>query len=241
MKTGELEYWGREGKRYVGYLAMPDRPEGPAVLLAHNAPGVGDFERTIAHRLAGLGYIVLCADYIGDGEVLAMEAIGPRLGSAIAETTLIRNAITAGFSALTSQSGVDAGKIAAIGYCFGGAAVLELARGGAAVAAVVGFHSSLPVTHPEDNRNIKGKVLIQTGAADLMTPPDIRATFEAQMNEAGVDWRMILYGGTLHAFTIPGAEAYGIPGLKYDRDADERSWRAMLDLFSESIGRPAFG
>ena len=241
MKTGELEYRGREGQRYVGYLAAPDRPEGPAVLLAHNAPGVSDFERTIAHRLADLGYIVLCADYIGGGEVLAMEAVGPRLGPAIAETTLIRDTITAGFSALTSQPGVDAGKIAAIGYCFGGAAVLELARGGAAVAAVVGFHSSLPVTHPEDNKNIKGKVLIQTGAADPMVPPDIRATFEAQMNEAGVDWRMILHGGTLHAFTVPGAEAYGMQGLRYDRGADERSWRAMLDLFSESIGKPAFG
>ncbi len=241
MKTGELEYRGCKGKRYVGYLARPDWPEGPAILLAHNAPGVSDFERTIAHRLTGLGYIVLCADYIGDGEVLAMEAIESRLGSAIAETTLIRDAITAGFLALTAQPGVDARKVAAIGYCFGGAAVLELARGGAAVAAVVGFHSSLPVTHPEDNRNIKGKVLIQTGAADPMVPPDIRATFEAQMNEAGVDWRMILHGGTLHAFTVPGAEAYGMPGLRYDRGADERSWRAMLDLFEESISKPALG
>ncbi len=239
MKTSELEYRGREGNRYVGYLAMPDRPDGPAVLLAHNAPGVSDFERTIAQRLAGLGYVVLCADYIGDGEMLAMEAIGPRLGSAIADTTLIRDAITAGFSALIAQPGVNAGKVAAIGYCLGGAAVLELARGGAAVAAVVGFHSSLPVTRPEDNRNIKGRVLIQTGAADPMVPPDIRTTFEAQMNEAGVDWRMILYGGVLHAFTVPGAKAYGMSGLRYDRGADERSWRAMLDLFEESIGKPA--
>jgi len=72
-----------------------------------------------------------------------------------------------------------------------------------------------------------------------MVPPDIRTTFEAQMNEAGVDWRMILYGGVLHAFTVPGAKAYGMSGLRYDRGADERSWRAMLDLFEESIGKPA--
>ncbi len=239
MKTGGLEYRGRDGERYVGYLVMPDHADGPAVLLAHNAPGVSDFERTIAQRLAGLGYVVLCADYIGDGEMLAREAIGPRLGNAIADTTLLRDAITAGLSALIAQPGVDAGKIAAIGYCLGGAAVLELARGGAEVAAVVGFHSSLPVTHPEDNRNIKAKVLIQTGAADPMVSGEIRATFEAQMNESGVDWRMILYGGILHAFTVPDADAYGMPGLRYDRGADERSWRAMLNLFEESIGKPA--
>ena len=239
MKTGELEYRGREGQRYVGYLATPDRPDGPAVLLAHNAPGVSDFERAVARRLAGLGYIVLCADYIGDGEVLASDAVRTRLGSAIADTTLIREPIAAGFAALLAQPGVDPGKVAAIGYCLGGAAVLELARGGAAVAAVVGFHSSLPATRPQDNRNIKAKVLIQTGAADPMVPPDVRTTFEAQMDEAGVDWRMILYGGIQHAFTVPGADTYGMPGMRYDRGADERSWRAMLDLFEESIGRPA--
>ncbi len=141
--------------------------------------------------------------------------------------------------ALVAQPSVDASRVAAIGYCLGGAAALELARGGAAVAAVAVFHSSLPVTQPQDSRNIRGKVLVQTGAADAMAPPDVRTLFEAQMNEAGVDWRMILYGGVMHAFTIPSAASYGMPGLRYDRDADERSWRAMLDLFRESIDKPA--
>ena len=238
MKTGDVEYRDCEGKRYVGYLAAPDRPAGPAVLLAHNAPGVGDFEREIAHRLASLGYVVLCADYVGDGEVLSMDSVHARLGSAIAETTLLRPAIVAGFRALLAQPGVDPGRVAAIGYCLGGAACLELARAGAEVAAVACFHSSLPITCPEDNRNIGGKVLVQTGAADTMAPPDLRATFEAQMNAANVDWRMIVYGGVQHAFTVPGADDYGMPGLRYDRGADERSWRAMLDLFGETIDRP---
>ena len=237
--SSELEYQVQGGERYVGYLVAPQRIEGPAVLLAHNAPGVSDFERGVAQRLAGLGYVVLCADYIGNGEVLEMTAIRTRLGAAIADTTLLRNAMTAGLQALVAQPGVAAGKVAAIGYCLGGAAALELARSGADVAAVVGFHSSLPVTHPEDNRNIKGKLLIQTGAADPMVLPDTRKMFEAQMNEAGVDWRMMLYGGVEHAFTVPNAASYGLPGLAYDRDADERSWRAMLDLFAESIGTPA--
>lgn len=167
-----------------------------------------------------------------------MGEVHSRLGSAIADTTLLRSPIIAGFQALLTQPGVDAGRVAAIGYCLGGAAALELARGGTDVAAVVAIHASLPVMHPEDNRNIRGKVLVQTGAADVMVPADVRATFEAQMNEAGVDWRMILYGNVQHAFTVPGATDYGMRGLRYDRQADERSWRAMLDLFAEGIGAP---
>lgn len=238
MHQGDLEYRDGQGRRYIGHLVAPDQPEGSAVLLAHNAPGVDDFERGIAQRLAGLGYVVLCADYIGDGELLGMDQVHSRLGAAIADTTLLRGAITAGFEALIAQPGVEASRVAAIGYCLGGAAALELARCGADVAAVAVFHSKLPVTQPESNRSIRGKILVQTGAADAMAPADVRTLFEAQMNEAGVDWRMILYGGVLHAFTVPGASNYGMPGLRYDRDADERSWRAMLDLFEESIGNP---
>jgi dienelactone hydrolase len=238
MQTRDVEYSDGTGKRYVGFLAAPPRPTGPAVLVAHNAPGVSDFERGIARRLAQAGYVALCADYIGDGEVLSMQALGTRIGPLIADTTLVREPINAALAALVRQSAVDSGRIAAIGYCFGGAAVLELARTGAAVKAVVGFHSSLPVTRPQDNKNIQGKVLLQQGASDPLVPPDVRATFEVQMNEAAVDWRMILYGGTLHAFTVPGSENLGMAGVAYDKASDERSWRAMLDLFEESIGRP---
>jgi dienelactone hydrolase len=236
MQTRDVEYSDSTGKRYVGFLAAPPRPTGPAVLVAHNAPGVSDFERGVARRLAQAGYVALCADYIGDGEVLSMQAIGTRIGPLIADTTLVREPINAALAALVRQSAVDSGRIAAIGYCFGGAAVLELARTGAAVKAVVGFHSSLPVTRPQDNKNIQGKVLLQQGASDPLVPPDVRATFEVQMNEAAVDWRMILYGGTLHAFTVPGSENIGMAGVAYDKASDERSWRAMLDLFEESIG-----
>ena len=239
MQYSNLEYWDDEGRRYVGHLVVPNNAQGSAVLLAHNAPGIDDFERGIAQRLAGLGYIVLCADYVGDGKLLSMDRVQACLGASIADTTLLRDPITAAFRALVAQPGVDTSRTAAIGYCLGGAAVLELVRGGAGVAAVVTFHGSLPVGQPEDDRNIKGKVLIQTGAADAMVPSEARTLFEAQMNEAGVDWRMILYGGVLHAFTVPGATSYGMSGLRYDPSADERSWRAMLDLFSESIDRPS--
>lgn len=237
MNTRDLEYRDAAGKRYVGFLARPEQPSGAAVLLAHNAPGVSDFERGVARRLAALGYVVLCADYNGDGEVLTMQAIQPRFAPLMADSSLIRGPINAGLAALISQPGVDATRVAAIGYCFGGTTVLELARSGAEVAAVVGFHCSLPINRPEDARHIRGKVLIQQGAADPMVPTEARATFEAQMNAAGVDWRMYLFGGTLHAYTVPGSEHMGLPGMAYHQLADQRSWRAMLDLFAESIDR----
>ncbi len=112
MNTSDLAYGDADGRHYVGYFATPERPAGAAVLLAHNAPGVDDFEREVAHRLAGLGYIGLCADFVGDGEVLSMNAVHSRLGSAIAETTLLRPSVTAGFRALLAQPSVDAARSA---------------------------------------------------------------------------------------------------------------------------------
>ncbi|MDB5698712.1 MAG: hypothetical protein JWN69_1516, partial [Alphaproteobacteria bacterium] len=137
--------------------------------------------------------------------------------------------------------GVEAARIAAIGYCFGGFASLELARGGADVAAVVGFHSGLPIDRPEDAWNIKGKVLILNGTADPVVPPEKRLAFETQMNAAGVDWQMHLYGGIQHSFTMQGVEKLGLPGMAYDKNADARSWRAMLDFFAETIDPPRHG
>jgi dienelactone hydrolase len=138
---------------------------------------------------------------------------------------------------LRAQPGVDGGRIAAIGYCFGGTAVLELARSGAEIAATVGFHSGLKTVRAQDARHIKGKVLVCLGADDPLIPPAERAAFEEEMRNAGIDWQMHLYGGAQHSFTDPGADArarvMGIQGLKYDAAADRRSWRSMLDLFSE--------
>ncbi|ARS26946.1 dienelactone hydrolase family protein [Sphingomonas sp. KC8] len=235
MELENVEYRGPDDRRYVGFLVLPDKPNGAAVLIAHNAPGVSEFERGIAVRLAKKGYTAFCADYVGDGEVLTMEALGPRIQPYFEDPSRIRPVMETALGVLTAQNSVDRNRVAAIGYCFGGAAVLELGRSGADVSAIVGFHSSLPVNRPEDARNIRGKVLIQHGTADPLIAPDTRAAFEAQMDAAGVDWRMILYGGTQHGFTVPGSEKMGMAGVAYHLTSDERSWRAMLDLFNESI------
>ena len=112
--------------------------------------------------------------------------------------------------------------------------MLEAARGGADLKAVVGFHSGLGTARPQDAANIKGKVLVQIGADDPVIPPEQRLAFEQEMTAGGVDWRMVLYGKTGHSFTNRDVDAYGMPGFNYQADADRRSWQAMIDLFAET-------
>jgi dienelactone hydrolase len=145
----------------------------------------------------------------------------------------IRTLADAGLAVLLAEPKTDASKIAAVGYCFGGALVLELARGGADLKAVVGFHPRLATMRPQDVRNITAKVLVCVGTEDQLIPLDERLAFEDEMRTAGVDWRMNLYGGAQHSFTHPWVDTVNLPGLKYDRLSDERSWRAMVDLLDE--------
>ena len=130
---------------------------------------------------------------------------------------------------------MDTTRLGAIGYCFGGTMCLELARGGADLKAVVGFHSGLGTARPEDASQIKGKVLALIGVEDPIVPPEQRAAFEKEMQEGGVDWQMILYGGAAHSFTNPNAGDMKTPGIEYHEPTDRRSWQAMLDLFAETL------
>lgn len=220
----------------MGFLVRPAKPNGAAVLLFHNAPGVSSFERDTAKKVAELGYVVLAADYVGDGQVLQMDAMQKEVGPLLADTALVRVRAEAALATIVAQPDVDAGRVAAIGYCFGGTTALELARTGADIKGVVGLHAGLPIQRPEDNRAIRGKVLMLEGAADPMVPVEMRNMWEAQMNEAGIDWRMLLFGGVQHAFTVPGAEHAGMPGLAYDGVADKRSWDAMTAFLEETVG-----
>ncbi len=146
----------------------------------------------------------------------------------------------AALEALLAEPRADASRVAAIGYCFGGDLVLELARDGADLKAVVGFHPSLNSARPQDANNIKGKVLVCVGSEDPFVTVDRRLAFEAEMRAGGVDWRLNIYGGAEHSFTYLGAdpERTGLAGIKYDQLSAERSWRAMLDLFDEAFTRP---
>lgn len=238
MDARDVAY-SADGAHMLGYLAMPSGGAcGPAVLVAHEAPGLTGHAKDVARRLAALGYVAFAMDYHGGGGPVPLEEAQARLRAWIADSAGIRLRARAALDVLLAQPGVDAGRVAAIGFCYGGAAVIELAQTGANLQAVIGFHPGLRWDRPQDAVNICGKVLMLIGADDPFAPPDQRAAFERRMTDAHVDWRMILYGGVQHSFTNPDAAAADIPGIVYDAQTDRRSWRAMLDLFGETIGVP---
>jgi dienelactone hydrolase len=210
----------------------------PGVLVFPEAFGLGAHAISRAERLAELGYVALACDLHGDGRVVddLPEAIG-LLQPMMADPSHTRARARAGLQALLARSEVDAGRIAAIGFCFGGTMALELARSGADVKAVVGFHSGLGTAAPKtDAGAITGRVLVCIGADDPMIPPEQRATFENEMRDGGVDWQMHLYGGTVHSFTNTEAGARGMPeAIRYDAAADARSWASMRALFNEAF------
>jgi dienelactone hydrolase len=235
MKTQDIEYHA-DGARLVGQLVVDDAKSGkrPGIIVAHEGGGLTDHAKNIARRLAEAGYIAFALDYYGDGKPLTdMNEVMPRLGVWMADPTGIRVRAHAALEVLMAQPETDTARLAAIGYCFGGTTALEMARAGEPLRAVVGFHAGLASAKPAQAGAVKAKVLAQIGADDPIVPPEQRAEFEQEMTKAKADWRMTLFGGVGHSFTNPGVGALGRPGFAYDKSADERSWRAMLDLFDE--------
>lgn len=244
MNTETLNYKA-DGLRMVGRLYDRGGEGGPrpAVLVFPEAFGLGEHAMSRAERLAGLGYVALACDLHGDGRVFGeLNQVMPLIESLRADPSRTRARASAALDALKGRAEVDPSKIAAIGYCFGGTMALELARGGAEVAGVVGFHSGLATARPEDAKNIRGKVLVCIGADDPSIPPEQRAAFEVEMRGGGVDWQMSLYGGVVHSFTNPAADRMGRPErARYDARADARSWAEMLAFFDEIFGRAETG
>jgi dienelactone hydrolase len=236
VATREIIYEA-DSRRMIGTLALPDgTDQRAAVLIAHEGPGVDQHTKDQAERLAQLGYVAFALDYNGEGRPMTdRDAMMTRLGELSADPERIREIGAVGLQILLDEPRTLASKVAAIGYCFGGTLVLELARMGADLQAVVGFHPGLSTTRPEDARNITAKVLVCVGTEDPIVPFEQRREFEEEMRSGGVDWRMNLYGGAEHSFTHPRADVVGIPGIKYHEPSDRRSWTAMLDLFDEVL------
>jgi dienelactone hydrolase len=226
-----------DGREMIGTLVVPDGSDPcPAVLVAHEGGGLDEHARTMAGRLAELGYVAFALDYYGGGMPPPdRDAMNERLTGLIGDADRTRALARAGLTELLGADRVDAQRVAAIGFCFGGTMVLELARDGADLKAVVGFHSGLGTTRPEDASNIRAKVLVCIGAEDPLISPDQRSAFEAEMRAGRVDWRMNLYGGAVHSFTNPNAHLAGFAGIEYHEPTAVRSWRAMLDLFDETL------
>jgi dienelactone hydrolase len=235
--TSEILTYEADGLHMESHFYVDPSKSGrrPGVLVFPEAPGLGANAKGRAERLAGLGYAALACDLHGRGEVLTdMDEMMARLGVLLNDPLRIRRRASASLDTLLARPEVDASRIASIGYCFGGTTSLELARGGYNLKGVVGFHSGLATTRPEDAKNIKGKVLVCIGADDPGILPEQRAAFEEEMRKGGIDWQMHLYGGVVHSFTNPEADKMGRPDFaRYDANADARSWASMIAFFDE--------
>jgi dienelactone hydrolase len=226
-----------QGRPCTGYLA--DGPSGgrkPGILVIHGGGGLGRHARERADMLGRLGYVAFAADLFGH-PVNGLEHAHALTRALTEDWAELRLRCAAALEVLRRRPNVDPDRIAAIGFCFGGQAALELGRSGADLRAIAGFHSQLRTPRPEDSVHIKAKVLVCLGDEDCFVSSQERETFLRNMRESRVDCQMLLFSGVHHSFTDPYAEASGVPGLKYDAVADRRAWTAMLALFAEAFGQ----
>ena len=224
-----------------GWVSYDDSVKGarPGVLIVHQWKGLGAYEKMRAEMLAKMGYVAFACDIYGKGiRPTAMQDAAAQAGKYKNDRPLLRKRVNAGLETLLKQEGVDKKKVAAIGYCFGGTTVLELARSGADVGGVVSFHGGLSSPAPADAKNIKAKVLALHGADDPNVPPAEVAAFEKEMRDAKVDWQLVAYGNAVHSFTDKGAGNDNSKGAAYNEKADRRSWEDMKDFFVEFLGKP---
>ncbi len=220
-----------------GFVAWDSEQAGqpvPGVLVVHQWMGLTDYEKGRCRQLAELGYVAFALDIYGKGVRPANPQVaGQTAGIYKTDRELYRRRLKLGLEQLRTQSGVDPNKLAAIGYCFGGTGVLELARSGAAIAGGVSFHGGLDSPNPEDGKQIRAKLLLCHGADDpFVSAADIEA-MKAELNAAEVDWQMIYYSGAVHSFTQPMAGNDNSRGAAYNARADHRSWQAMRTFFHE--------
>jgi dienelactone hydrolase len=235
LHTQSIEY--KQGDTVLeGFLAYDKNIQGkrPGVIIVHQWKGLGSYEKKRAEMLASLGYTVFAIDIYGKG----IRADNPKDASALAtkyksDRPLLRERAKAGLAVLRKHEMTDPRHVAAIGYCFGGTTVLELARSSADLDGVVSFHGALGAAEPKDTQPIKCKVLALHGADDPFVPPAEVSGFEEEMRQAKADWQLVSYGGAVHSFTDWNAGSDNSKGAAYNEKADKRSWETMKNFFAE--------
>jgi dienelactone hydrolase len=235
IQTKMVEY--KHGNAVLeGYLAYDDAIQGkrPGILVVHEWNGLQSYVKKRTEQLAKLGYVAFAIDMYGKG----IRPKNPQESAAEAtiyrqDRKLMRDRATAGLQVLQQNSLTDVKRIAAIGYCFGGGTVLELARSGANIAGVASFHGNLDTPNPSDAKNIKAKVLVLHGANDPLVPKEQVKAFETEMRQANVKWQLVSYPQAVHSFTNPESGDDPSKGVAYNKNADERSWRAMKQFFAQ--------
>ena len=224
------------GEALLGVLERPQRPNGRAVVLFHEANGLGNNVRRRAGMLAELGYVAFAADLYGGGRTYGAEGAVREMDRLREDPDRFRARIRSGFDHLLTLEGVDPARTAAIGYCFGGQAALELARSGAPVAAAISFHGLLTTKLPAKAGEVRARILACTGAKDPLVPLADVTAFQEEMAAAEADWQLIVYGRALHSFTNRNVIGMGDPRMDYDPSADRQSWAAALLFLDEALG-----
>jgi dienelactone hydrolase len=223
--------------RCKGLLAFDEQRSGPlpGILISHAWGGRDEFVTQKARELARLGYAAFALDMYGNGKLgHSMEENSALMTPFVSDRALLSRRINAALTAMRALPQVDARRIGAMGYCFGGMCALDLARSGADVRGVVSVHGLLKSPGITRSQAIKAKVLVLHGHDDPMVPVADVVAFEQEMTEAKVDWQVHVYGGTKHAFTNPAATDPNTP-MVYNDAADRRSGKALLEFFEEVL------
>jgi dienelactone hydrolase len=225
----------QDGTVCKGYLAYDDSIRGkrPGVLVVHEYWGLNDFTRKKAEQLAGLGYVAFAADIYGQGLVTTDPKEAGRLaGELLGNKPLLRARAQAALKVFSETPVADPQRLAAIGFCFGGTTVLELAYAGADLKGVVSFHGGLTSPQPGELKSIKAAILVLHGADDPHVKAEAITAFQEAMRQGGLDWQLVFFGGAVHAYMNPAANNRAA-GVAYDARAARRSWQYMQDFFKE--------
>jgi dienelactone hydrolase len=228
--------------RLAGALFRNEATAGgrPGLLLVHGGAGLDDHAREQARRYAALGYVVFACDMLGNGVAGDRARIIAQLTALRDDPALLARRARAGLAALAGCPGVD-GRIAAIGFCFGGMAALALARSGERLAAVVSVHGTLATARTAEPGSVRARLLVCHGARDPHVPLADVSAFAKEMNGAGADWQLIMYGTAVHGFTHRHAAPGDMPGVAYDRLADDRSFAAISAFLAEAFAGQSGG
>jgi len=237
--VGKTVTYEDDGVTLNGFIAYDDSIKGkrPGVIVVHEWWGHNDYAQERAKMLAKLGYTAIALDMYGDGKQASHPKDAGKMAGEIRNNKKVMiSRFQAAKKMLQAELHTDSNKIAAIGYCFGGGVVLEVARSGESLAGVVSFHGSLVTSSPAKSNEVKTKVLVLNGEDDPFVKPEQISQFKQEMKNANVDFQFISYPGAKHAFTNPGADVFGkkfnIP-LAYHKEADEKSWLEMQTFFKE--------
>lgn len=238
IETKLVEY--KDGDLVLeGFIAYPDQDRiSPGILIAHQWMGLGPYEKGRAKMLAQMGFVAMAVDIYGKGVRPKNREEASKLASQYrSDRQALRQRLKAAHEFLMKDKRVISQSIAAIGYCFGGGAVIEYARSGANIKGVASFHGNLDTPQPEATRNIRAKILVLHGAADPHVPPEQVTGFQKEMDTANADWQLISYGHAVHSFTEEAAGNDPSKGAAYNENADLRSW-AHLQIFLKELFGP---